>query len=31
MNRGWLMVLGVILLVSLIYCGMRLRRETGFS
>ena len=31
MNRGWLMVLGVILLVSLIYCGTRLRRETGFS
>lgn len=31
MNRGWLLVLVVVLVVSLLYCGMRLRRQTGFS
>jgi drug/metabolite transporter (DMT)-like permease len=31
MNRGWLMVLVVILVASLLYCGLRLRRQTGFS
>jgi drug/metabolite transporter (DMT)-like permease len=31
MNRGWLLALGVVLIGSLFYCGMRLRRETGFS
>jgi drug/metabolite transporter (DMT)-like permease len=31
MTRGWLLALVVVLVVSLIYCGMRLRRQTGFS
>jgi drug/metabolite transporter (DMT)-like permease len=31
MNHGWLLALAVVLVVSLIYCGMRLRRQTGFS
>ncbi len=31
MNHGWLLALVAILIVSLIYCGMRLRRQTGFS
>jgi drug/metabolite transporter (DMT)-like permease len=31
MNRAWLMVLALILVVSLLYCGLRLRRQTGFS
>jgi drug/metabolite transporter (DMT)-like permease len=31
MNRGWLLVLVVILAASLLYCGLRLRRQTGFS
>ena len=31
MNRGWLLLLVIILAVSLLYCGLRLRRQTGFS
>jgi drug/metabolite transporter (DMT)-like permease len=31
MNHAWLLALAVVLVVSLIYCGMRLRRQTGFS
>jgi hypothetical protein len=31
MNRGWVLVLFVILVASLLYCGLRLRRQTGFS
>ena len=31
MNRGWLMVLIVVLIGSLLWCGLRLRRQTGFS
>jgi drug/metabolite transporter (DMT)-like permease len=31
MNRGWLLALAVLLVASLLYCGMRLRRQTGFS
>jgi hypothetical protein len=31
MNRAWLLALVVLLIVSLLYCGLRLRRQTGFS
>ena len=31
MNRGWLLILVIILAASLLYCGLRLRRQTGFS
>jgi hypothetical protein len=31
MNRAWLLVLVVLLVASLFYCGLRLRRQTGFS
>jgi drug/metabolite transporter (DMT)-like permease len=31
MNHGWLLALVVVLIASLIYCGLRLRRQTGFS
>ena len=31
MNRGWLLALVIILVASLLYCGLRLRRQTGFS
>ena len=31
MNRAWLLALVVILIGSLLYCGLRLRRQTGFS
>jgi drug/metabolite transporter (DMT)-like permease len=31
MNRGWLLLLVIILAGSLLYCGLRLRRQTGFS
>ena len=31
MNRGWLLALVIILAASLLYCGLRLRRQTGFS
>jgi hypothetical protein len=31
MNRAWFLVLVVILIGSLLYCGLRLRRQTGFS
>jgi hypothetical protein len=31
MNRGWLLILVMILVASLLYCGLRLRRQTGFS
>jgi drug/metabolite transporter (DMT)-like permease len=31
MNRAWLLVLVVLLIASLFYCGLRLRRQTGFS
>jgi hypothetical protein len=31
MNRGWLLTLVIILAASLLYCGLRLRRQTGFS
>jgi hypothetical protein len=31
MNRAWLLILVVILIASLLYCGLRLRRQTGFS
>jgi drug/metabolite transporter (DMT)-like permease len=31
MNRGWLLALVIVLIGSLLYCGLRLRRQTGFS
>ncbi|HEX6494217.1 MAG TPA: EamA/RhaT family transporter [Acidobacteriaceae bacterium] len=31
MNRAWLAALVVLLIASLLYCGLRLRRQTGFS
>jgi hypothetical protein len=31
MNHLWLLVLVVLLVVSLLYCGLRLHRQTGFS
>lgn len=31
MDRGWLLVLVVALIATLLYCGARLRRQTGFS
>src|SRR6202030_896516 len=31
MNRSWLMVLVLVLVGSLVWCGLRLRRQTGFS
>jgi drug/metabolite transporter (DMT)-like permease len=31
MNHAWLLALVVLLIGSLIYCGLRLRRQTGFS
>jgi hypothetical protein len=31
MNHSWLLVLVIILAASLLYCGLRLRRQTGFS
>jgi hypothetical protein len=31
MNRAWLLALVVLLIVTLLYCGRRLRRQTGFS
>lgn len=31
MHRGWLLALVALMVASLVYCGMRLRRETGFS
>jgi hypothetical protein len=31
MHRGWLTVLIVVLIASLVWCGLRLRRQTGFS
>jgi drug/metabolite transporter (DMT)-like permease len=31
MNRAWLLALVVLLIASLLYCGLRLRRQTGFS
>jgi hypothetical protein len=31
MHRGWLLTLILILIASLLYCGLRLRRQTGFS
>ncbi len=31
MNHAWLFALVVLLIVSLLYCGLRLRRQTGFS
>jgi glucose uptake protein GlcU len=31
MHRGWLAVLVLLMVVSLVWCGLRLRRQTGFS
>jgi drug/metabolite transporter (DMT)-like permease len=31
MNHAWLLALVVLLIGSLVYCGLRLRRQTGFS
>jgi glucose uptake protein GlcU len=31
MNRTWLLAFVVLLVASLLYCGRRLRRQTGFS
>ena len=31
MNHAWLLALLVVLIGTLIYCGLRLRRQTGFS
>ena len=30
-QHGWLLALVVMLIASLLYCGLRLRRQTGFS
>jgi hypothetical protein len=31
MNHAWLLALLVVLIGTLLYCGLRLRRQTGFS